>query len=103
LKSKGKACIIPKFLKTINLIMSKRTNSVKQASMSPKEMLFSKQNYLLVGIGVALIVVGFFMMYMENEIDGFISLYIAPVLIMAGFGEIVYAIMKKSSSENQEA
>lgn len=82
--------------------MSKRTNSVKQKSAAPKEMLFTKQNYLLVGIGVALIAIGFLMMYIENEIDGFISLYISPVLIMSGFGEIVYAIMKKSPSETQK-
>ncbi|TNE70730.1 DUF3098 domain-containing protein [bacterium] len=61
-------------------------------------MLYTKQNYLLMGIGVALIVVGFIIMYLENEIDGFLSLYVSPVIIMAGFAEIVYAIMKKSPS-----
>lgn len=77
--------------------MAKRTTTVK-SSTAPAEMLYTKQNYLLMGIGVALIVVGFIIMYLENEIDGFLSLYVSPVIIMAGFAEIVYAIMKKSPS-----
>lgn len=58
-------------------------------------MLFDETNYKLLGLGVALIFVGFLAMYLENEVKGVISLYISPVVIMAGFVEIVYAIMRK--------
>ena len=37
-------------------------------------MFFSALNYKLLGIAVLLIVGGFAAMYMENEINGFISL-----------------------------
>lgn len=76
--------------------MAARTKkSISEKKTTP--MLFDKTNYTLLGIGVALIIVGFLIMYLENEIDGFISLYIAPIMIVGGFGEIVYAIMKKSN------
>jgi uncharacterized membrane protein HdeD (DUF308 family) len=74
--------------------MAKRI-SVTKAAETPKTMVFTKENYILLAIGIALICIGFLIMYLENEIDGFISLYISPVLIVGGFAEIVYAIMKK--------
>ena len=67
-------------------------------------MLFDETNYKLLGLGVALIFVGFLAMYIENEVKGVISLYISPIIIMAGFIEIVYAIMRKpegSKSTNE--
>ncbi|NND69973.1 MAG: DUF3098 domain-containing protein [Rhodothermales bacterium] len=65
-------------------------------------MLFDKRNYQLMVLGVVLVAIGFAMMRLENEVDGFISLYIAPLLILGGYLEIIYAIMyrpKESSSE----
>lgn len=81
--------------------MAKRISAAKSAN-APKIMVFGKENYLLVAFGVVLIFVGFLLMYFENEIDGFISLFISPVLIVGGFAEIVYAIMKKSVDEYSE-
>jgi len=60
-----------------------------------KPMLFSPLNYKLMGLGVLLVVVGFTMMRLENEVYGFISLYISPVLILAGYITVVYAILKR--------
>ena len=50
-------------------------------------------------LGVALIVVGFAIMRMENEVDGFISLYVAPLLILGGYLEIIYAILWHGDNE----
>ena len=47
-------------------------------------MFFSAFNYKLLGIAVLLIVGGFSAMYMENEVNGFISLYVSPIVVMAG-------------------
>ncbi len=64
-----------------------------------QKMLFSKRNYQLMVLGVALIVVGFAIMRMENEVDGFISLYVAPLLILGGYLEIIYAILWHGDNE----
>ncbi|NCP84242.1 MAG: DUF3098 domain-containing protein [Bacteroidetes bacterium] len=77
-----------------------RRNSVTKTVDASNAMVFTKENYILLIIGITLIFIGFLIMYLENEIDGFISLYVSPVLIVGGFSEIVYAIMKKSTKSN---
>jgi len=56
-------------------------------------MVFVAGNYLLILLGLALVTVGYVIMRMENEVDGFISLYIAPILILGGYLEVIYAIL----------
>jgi uncharacterized Tic20 family protein len=66
-------------------------------------MFFSSFNYKLIGIAIVLIIVGFFSMYMENEIDGFISLFISPILIMAGYVIVIFAILKHNRGNQEES
>ncbi len=68
-------------------------------------MVFSRANYLLLLVGLVIIAVGYIIMRMENEVDGFISLYIAPILILGGYLEIMYAIFyqPKDRSESEAA
>lgn len=56
-------------------------------------MIFLRQNYVLLIIGVLAIIIGYAIMRIENEVDGIISLYIAPLLILGGYLEIIYAIL----------
>lgn len=56
-------------------------------------MVFDRRNYVLLLIGLALIVVGYVVMRAENEVDGFLSLYVAPLLLLGGYLEIIYAIL----------
>lgn len=56
-------------------------------------LVFEIWNYVLLIIGVALISVGFAAMYIESVYLGPISLYVAPVLIVGGYAEIIYALM----------
>ena len=56
-------------------------------------MVFARRNYLLLLAGVLIVVFGYVIMAVENEVDGFISLYLAPVIILAGYLEIIYAIL----------
>jgi hypothetical protein len=60
-----------------------------------KPMLFTPLNYKLIGLGLLFLVIGFTAMRLENEVQGFISLYISPVVIMAGYVTVLYAILKK--------
>ncbi len=58
-------------------------------------MVFGPRNYTWLTVGVLCIVVGFTAMRIENEIRGVISLYIAPVVIVAGFGIVAWSILLK--------
>ncbi len=64
----------------------------KARAQDNAKMPFSKKNYLLLAMGVAIITVGYIIMRMENEVDGFISLNVAPLLLLFGYLEIIYAI-----------
>lgn len=71
---------------------------------SSRSLVFERRNYVLMLIGVALVAVGFAIMRIENQFEGFVSLYIAPLLILGGYAEIVYAIMwRPEEPEEQEA
>lgn len=78
----------------------KRRKSAKQAPN--QEMLFGADNYKLIGLGIALIFIGFLAMYLDKNVFGFISMYISPIVILAGFAEIIYAIMKPSREHQTE-
>lgn len=49
--------------------------------------------------GVLAVVVGYALMAIENELYGFISLYVAPLIILGGYLEIIYAILWRPSKE----
>ena len=66
-------------------------------------MIFTRQNYILLILGLVAIVIGYTTMRIENEVDGIISLYIAPLLILGGYLEIIYAILWRPKEKTQEA
>ncbi|MCH2450952.1 MAG: hypothetical protein MK198_12515 [Gracilimonas sp.] len=65
-------------------------------------MFFSAYNYKMIGLAIFLIFAGFTAMYLENEVNGFISLFISPISIMAGYVLVVFAIMKHDRDEETE-
>jgi predicted lipid-binding transport protein (Tim44 family) len=69
---------------------------------SQTPMFFSAFNYKLLGIAVLLVVGGFTAMYLENEVQGVISLYISPIIIMIGYALVIFAIMKHDRDEDNE-
>ncbi len=56
---------------------------------------FERMNYILLTIGIVMIALGFFLMRGEyvDATKFSVPLYVAPVIVVAGFLEIVYAIM----------
>ncbi len=68
-----------------------RTARRTRATRKP-QMPFGKRNYILLAIGMLLIVTGYTIMRIENEVDGFVSLYVAPIILIAGYLEIIYAV-----------
>lgn len=63
-------------------------------------LVFENRNYILLLVGVLLITVGFTAMYLENAYQGFISLYVAPILIVGGYAEIIYALLWSPSKDD---
>lgn len=61
---------------------------------SKKPMIFSSWNYKILALGFFLVIAGFTAMYLENEVNGFISLYISPIVIMAGYVAVIVSILK---------
>lgn len=67
--------------------------------------LFDKENYMWMLGGIALILIGFFLMaggkspdphkFNYDEIFSFRRITLAPIVVLAGFVVEVYAIMKK--------
>jgi hypothetical protein len=72
--------------------MAKAKKTVKAKSTTQESMTFGTKNYTWLSVGVLAIIVGFAAMRIENEIRGFVSLYLAPIVILAGFSIIVWAI-----------
>lgn len=71
-----------------------------------KSMIFNPWNYKVLALGILMIIVGFSAMYIENEVNGFISLYVSPIVIMAGYVTVVVAILKHdddSSTVNSQS
>jgi hypothetical protein len=68
-----------------------------------QEFIFEKINYKILLIGLAIIAVGFILMsgggsddpkVFSEEIFNFRRIRLAPTLVLAGFGVVVYAILK---------
>ncbi|HUN04120.1 MAG TPA: DUF3098 domain-containing protein [Niabella sp.] len=61
-----------------------------------EELVFSRKNYQLLLISIAIVVVGFLlMMGTEGDIYDTRRTLIAPMVVLAGFGFGVYAVLKK--------
>ena len=67
----------------------------KRKKDDQKPTLFTPLNYKLMGLGLLFLVIGFTAMRIENEVHGFVSLYISPVVIIAGYATVLYAILKR--------
>jgi len=78
--------------------MAKSRRATRDTSKSNNTMIFGPKNYTWLTIGVLCIVFGFTAMRIENEIRGIISLYISPIVIVAGFALVAWSIVLKQDS-----
>lgn len=87
---------------------NKKTVTTHSKNVKPgteENILFTKDNYKWMLIGVIIIAIGFFLMaggksddpnvFNPDEIYGLQRITIAPILIVAGLVIEIYAIMKK--------
>ena len=74
--------------------------------MSNSNFAFSKENYLWLGVGIALLIIGYLLMsgggsdnpneFHADQIFSARRITLAPITVLAGYGTILYAILKKS-------
>jgi hypothetical protein len=74
----------------------------RKPSVEQQPMLFDASNYIWMAAGVGLILLGFLIMYLESEVRGFWSLYVSPVVVLAGFGVVAFSIMRKRNYSESE-
>lgn len=85
--------------------MSKKQNKTLAHT---SESLFSKENYLFMVIGIAIVALGMLLMaggkssdptvFDQKEVYSTTRITIAPILILLGLGLEIYAIFKKSKA-----
>ena len=74
-------------------------------------MAFSKKNYILLAIGMAIVIIGLVLMSGEGSAEGFFNpdifsvrrIKVAPLVSLFGFVFIMFAIMYKPKAKKQEA
>jgi hypothetical protein len=71
----------------------KKTTPASQASKN--ELVFTKKNYQLLLISIAIVIVGFMLMIGKTDIYDVRKTLIAPMTVLFGFGFGIYAILKK--------
>jgi uncharacterized membrane protein len=87
---------------------TKQATSETTTNTSGRVFLFSKENYTLMFVGLAVIILGFILMaggkssnpnvFNEAEIYSAVRISVAPILVLLGLAIEGYAIMKKPKS-----
>ncbi|MBU3677343.1 MAG: DUF3098 domain-containing protein [Chitinophagaceae bacterium] len=76
---------------------------------TPQRFLFGKENYMLMGLGLVFIIIGYLLMsggksadpnvFNESEIYSFRRITLAPIMVLLGLFIEGYAIMKKPKED----
>lgn len=87
----------------------KKKNSIKEKKVNDYGFALGKENYRLLAIGFAIIVIGFILMVgggsddpevFNPDIFSFRRITLAPLLLLFGFAFEIYAILKKPKDTN---
>jgi F0F1-type ATP synthase assembly protein I len=83
--------------------MADKKNNLKKndkaSANSETQFLFSRQNYLLMLVGIAVIIIGFVLMSGTEDIFNTTKLTVAPIVVVIGFIIEVFAIMHRPKTE----
>ena len=84
------------------------TRPASKASNAPaapkvqRNFIFKKENYLLTIIAFVVVVIGFALMYGKTDIYDFRNTTLAPIVVLAGLGIGIYAIMHKGKASSSD-
>lgn len=74
------------------------------------KVAFNKKNYIIIGVGVLITIIGFILMSgggseditkFNPDIFSFRRITLAPMLCIVGYGVVLYGIMKRPESANE--
>jgi len=74
------------------------------------EFAFTKSNYIALLVGLLTIILGYILMSgggsddpteFSDEIFSFRRITLAPIVVLAGYGIVMYSILKKPANENE--
>lgn len=91
-------------------VIAKQRRENRRGNKIEKELLFSQTNYMIIGVGLLMVIVGFFLMsgghngpdeWKEEVIYSFIRITVSPLVILSGLGVVIYAIFKSSEETPQ--
>ena len=66
--------------------------------MSKEKFAFDKTNFILLGIGMAVVIIGFLLMTGPVDIFSVRRIKVAPVVCLLGFVFMIYAVLRKPKS-----
>jgi hypothetical protein len=84
--------------KKIEKAQHSKTATAKHTAVShteEKEFPFSKENYVMFGIGTGLIILGLLLMSGTEDVMSFRKLHLSTIVMLAGYIFNIYAIMKR--------
>ncbi len=79
--------------------------------MSNRDFAFGKDNFILIGVSIVLIIIGFVLMSGGGSTDGVTfnpeifsarRIVVAPVITVIGFLLMIFAILKKNKDKSEE-
>lgn len=82
----------------------------KPVTTKKEGFVFARENYILLFVGIALTMIGFILMIggksddpnvFNPELFNTQRITVAPIMVLAGFVTVIFAIMKKSKSKSE--
>lgn len=75
-----------------------------EKKQAPQLMVFKKQNYILLAVSLAVIILGFTVMSAGDDkpFDDPMKITVAPLIVLAGFALGVFSILYSPKTEEQE-
>lgn len=81
--------------------MAQQKRTTTPAEQKSVHFVFGKENYRLLLISIALVVLGFILMIGDTDIYDFRKIVLAPIVVLAGFAIGFFAILKKPRRINK--
>lgn len=88
-----------------NIKSSKTEKKRTKTTRTPEVIPFGKKNFMIFGASIGILVVGYYLLSLDGFVDAKespISLTVAPIVIVAGYVLVIYAIMTKSPDVQAE-
>jgi hypothetical protein len=82
--------------------MAKASRRPRRSAARKAQLVFARTNYLILIASVGLVVLGYAIMRVENAVDGVLSLYVAPLLILGGYLGVIAAILWRPKETEEE-